>query len=38
MEKGESIMEEIQKLMEILELAKIAEHELDRRENEEINI
>jgi hypothetical protein len=31
-------MEEIQKLMEILELAKIAEHELDRRENEEINI
>jgi hypothetical protein len=31
-------MEEIQKLLEILELANIAEDELDRRENEEINI
>lgn len=31
-------MEEIQKLLEILELAKIAEDELDKRENEEINI
>ena len=31
-------MEVIQKLMEILEIAKIAREELDRRENQEINI
>nr|DAJ90492.1 MAG TPA: hypothetical protein [Caudoviricetes sp.] len=31
-------MEVIQKLMEILEMAKIAREELDRRENQEINI
>lgn len=31
-------MEVIQKLMEILEMAKIAREELDKRENQEINI
>lgn len=31
-------MEVIQKLMEILEMANIAREELDRRENQEINI
>ena len=31
-------MEVIQKLMEILEMAKIAREELDRRENQEINV
>ena len=31
-------MEVIQKIMEILEMAKIAREELDRRENQEINI
>lgn len=31
-------MEEIQSLITILEIAALAEKELDRRENEEVNI